>query len=296
MDASVNELLSHPINLNGVFIIRTASRDTERASLDGLPSAATYPKTYRLLKMRLEHEQCRDTYDVESETHDEHQRKLENVLACLSDAQFEVFGRILARSPIPRHRMYLGICATLSRDLVAWQEIQESPQPGALILSPLAFPIAQYLPGPRTRWDALQHRPPGWKSRFVFFSIVDVDGAQDLLLRIALNMQESGLDLGSANIILLQRFASLSETISSQLTRKWMSKWPMDWLGINEFTLDLRNAYAPDGVFLASNKWLGELNRHRNAAPAMFRILAPTPEIETEAYAAFGYSGPPSVS
>ena len=296
MDASVNELLSHPINLDGVFTIRTASGDTERASPDGLPSTATYPKSYQLLKIRLAQEQCRDIYDIESETHDKRQRKLDNVLAHLSDAQFEEFVRILARAPIPRHRMYLGICATLPRDLVAWQEIQESPQTGALILSPLAFPIAQYPHGPTSRWDELQHRPPGWKSRFVFFSIDDVDGAQDLLLKIALDMHESGLDLGSANIILLQRFASLSDTISSQLKLKWMSKWPMDWHGFNEFTLDLRRAYAPDGVFLPSNKWLGELNRYRNAAPAVFRILAPTPEIQTEAYAAFGYSFPPSDS
>ena len=70
----------------------------------------------------------------------------------------------------------------------------------------------------------------------------------------------------------------------------------MDWHGFNEFTLDLRRAYAPDGVFLPSNKWLGELSRYRNAAPAVFRILAPTPEIQTEGYAAFGYSFAPSDS
>ena len=124
-----------------------------------------------------------------------------------------------------------------------------------------------------------------------------MDGAQDLLLKIALDMHDSGPDLGSANIILLQRFVSLSDTISSQLKLNLMdSKWPMDWHGFNEFTLDLRRAYAPDGVFLPSNKWMGELNRYRNAAPAVFRILAPTPEIQTEAYAAFGYSFPASDS
>lgn len=81
MDASVNEGLSHPINLDGVFTIRTASGDTERASLNGLPSTATYPKSYQLHKIRLAQEQCRDIYDIESETHDERQRKLDNVLA-----------------------------------------------------------------------------------------------------------------------------------------------------------------------------------------------------------------------
>lgn len=79
MDASVNELLSHPINLDGVFTIRTALGDTERASLDELPSTATYPKSYELLKIPRAQEQCRDIYDIESETHDERQRKLDNV-------------------------------------------------------------------------------------------------------------------------------------------------------------------------------------------------------------------------
>ena len=299
MDASIDEFLSHPINLNEIFTIRTPSGGTETASLDGLPSTATYPKSYQLLKIRLAQEYCRDIHDIESETSDERQRKLDSVLACLSDAQFDVFVGILAHSPTPRYRMYLGICATLPRDLVAWQEIQESPPPAAVILSPpmlspLAFQITEHPhgPRPRTRWDELQQdRPLSWKSRFVSFSIDDVDGAPDLLLRIALHMQESGLDLASSNIFLLQQFASLTKTISSQLTLNWISKWPMDWHRFNEFTLDLRKAYAPDGVFLPSIKWLGELNRYRSAAPAVFRILAPTPEIEMEAYAAFGYSG-----
>ena len=115
-----------------------------------------------------------------------------------------------------------------------------------------------------------------------------MEGASDLLLKIAINMAQSGLDLETTNIELLQRFASLSRIISKQLTRKWAGKWPLEWQEIDEFTLDLRNAYAPDGVFLPSKEWLEWLDKYRFYTPSVFNIRAPNKELKTMALNAFG--------
>ena len=267
----------------------------EPASLNGLPIAMTYPKTYRLLKAHLAKEQCKDIYDMQTEAHTDHQTKLESVLASLSDAQFEKLAKILACSPKPRHRMYISICAMLfPQDLATLQDLQAYHHSGAsnlapAELSPLAFQAA---PSPTASTTKLhenqQAQPKSWNSICITFSTDDVDGAGDLLLKTALHMHRLGLDLRSTNILLLQRFASLSNVISHQLLRKWESKWPLDWQAIDEFTLDLRRAYAPDGVYLPREEWLHDLSRHGRFAPTVFRVLAPTEDLEMEAYNAFG--------
>lgn len=103
-----------------------------------------------------------------------------------------------------------------------------------------------------------------------------MDGARDLLVKIARNMSQIGLDPGSCNILLLQHLASLSQTVSKQLLRKWAleSRWPESWKGIDEVTLDLRRAYAPDGIYLPTLERLQKLKESRDATPSVFTIIA----------------------
>lgn len=232
----------------------------------------------------------------------DHQAKFERVLSSLSDAQFEMLARILACSPRPRHQMYISICGMLfPQDLEVLQNLRAYRHSGASNLtppelSPVAFQAFPRSNHPPAKLDKTQQpRSESWKSLCITFSIDDVDGAGDLLLKIALHMRQSGLDLDSTNILLLQRFASLSHTISNQLLLEWMSKWPLDGQTVDELTLDLRKAYAPDGVFLPSKEWLQTLNQHRDSAPTVLRILAPTKELETETYSAFGVVVFPSI-
>lgn len=274
----------------------------EPASLCGLPTASTYPKTYTLFKAQLAKEQCKGIYDMQEEAHMDHQAKFERVLSSLSDAQFEMLARILACSPRPRHQMYISICGMLfPQDLEVLQNLRAYRHSGASNLtppelSPVAFQAFPRSNPPPAKLDKTQQpRSESWKSLCITFSIDDVDGAGDLLLKIALHMRQSGLDLDSTNILLLQRFASLSHTISNQLLLEWMSKWPLDGQTVDELTLDLRKAYAPDGVFLPSKEWLQTLNQHRDSAPTVLRILAPTKDLETETYSAFGVVVFPSI-
>lgn len=227
--------------------------------------------------------------------HMDHQEKLERVLASLSDTQFDILTKILACSPRARHKMYISICAmSFPQDLELLQNLRAYRHSAASNLtppkhSPVAFHAFPRSTLPLAESDKTQQpRSESWKSLCVTFSTDDVDGAEDLLLKIALHMRQSGLHLNSNNIFLLQRFASLSRTISDQLLRIWKSKWPLDGRTVDELTLDLRNAYAPDGVFLPSKEWLQTLNQHRNSEPTVFRILAPTKEAEAETYSAFG--------
>ena len=298
MDATLDELISHPINLNGAFTIRTASGALESVSLCGLPSTATYAKTYSVLKDRPEMKKWWDRYNLQVEFDTEHQERLDRFLGTLSDAQFDVLARVLGGSPEPRHLQYLVICTMLPQDLGTWQrdrvqrqvpKLKSTPPSG---LSSSTLESSKWpLPSPPTATSSSkQQAQPRERNRVrICFSIDDVDGAADLLLKIALSMQESDLASNDTILVLLQRFARLSSTISNQLSLKWMSKWPISWQGIDEFTLDLTKAYAPDGVFLPHPRWLQVLNTFRNDEPAVFTVLAPTKEAETEAYKAFGF-------
>lgn len=239
---------------------------------------------------------------MQEEAHMDHQAKLERVLASLSDAQFETLARILACSPKPRHQMYISICAMLfPQDLEMLQDLRAYRHSGAFNLtppelSPVAFQAIPRSNLPLSKSDKTpQPRSETWKSLCITFSTDDVDDAGDLLLKIALHMRQADLHLDSANILLLQRFASLSHTISNQLLLKWMSKWPLDGQTVDELTLDLRKAYAPDGVFLPSKEWLQTLNQHRDSEPTVLKILAPTKELEAETYSAFGVMIFPSI-
>ncbi|CAF9911481.1 MAG: hypothetical protein ALECFALPRED_007335 [Alectoria fallacina] len=85
---------------------------------------------------------------------------------------------------------------------------------------------------------------------------------------------------------------ALSDTISAQLLMEWeCSKWPVTYgkASSTPSRLDLTTAYGPDGVFSPTKQWLAaHASRFRNATPAWFRILAPTRELETAMYEAYG--------
>ena len=333
IDASIDELLLHPIDLRNAFSIRTASGDSTPASLCGLSERRTYHKSYHNLKNRLQLEHTKVLYPRPFEKSAEHEKKLDSTIASLSDAQFDVFFKVLASSPDSRHRMYLGICAMLPRDLEAlqkeqtdrlsWKSDLAAQHPSQWAFPPslqqhnsdasTAFPNEMLQFQPQENWNAvafpqplqphdpdaetsnvINETPPqarpreSWNTVDLSFSIDDVDGAAGLLLQIALNMEEAGFDPNVSNVELLQRFASLCDTVSNQLVVKWLSKWPLVWDGIDEFTLDLENAYGPDGCYLPTERWLKMLNSYRNATPPVFKVKAPTKELTREAYVAFG--------
>lgn len=297
MDSTIDELVSHPINLNEAFVIRTATGGIVSTSLYGLSDVTTFPKTYHFLRLSVHLEQIGDMYLFPPITSAKHQKKLESVLAFLSDAQFDRLVRILACSPGPRIRKFLEICAMLPEDLERLQEAQ------AERLSPQGLTTAAQEPSPPALQLFQQHMPNlptidldellsahihSDHPIFLRFSIDDMSGAADLLLKLALHMQQTSLGVPISNIELLHRFASLSDTISAQLLMAWESKWPVIWEGVDTFTLDLTTAYGPDGVFLPTKQWLADVSRFRNATPAWLRILAPTRELETAMYEAYG--------
>ena len=258
----------------------------EPASLCGLPEKTTYAKTYQLLKTNLKYFHSMEICDIkESET--ENKEKLEAVLASLSDAQFEVFVQILASSQRARHRMYLSICAMVPYELEDMQELYAQRERNQPVPSLFTFCVTQPInvndPKPKPEGMVL-HQPNGPRCLHLSFSIDDVDGARDLLVKIAHRMAQSGLDPYSSNILLLQQFASLCQTVSKQLLWKWETKckWRESWKGIDEVTLDLRRAYAPDGIYLPSEEWLQNLKESRDAKPRVFTILAPAAELEEE--------------
>ena len=277
LDVSIDELVSKPINLKGVFTIRTASGLKEAASLCGLPKLNTFAKTYQLLKTKLEAEDCMDICDLQ-ECKTEQKEKLEAVLASLLDAQFRVFVKVLAGSQRARHRMYLSICATVPGDLEDMLKIYPQHAWNAPVPSLSAFPMTQpvNVHDPEPKPDGMVRQPDGRHCLNISFSIDDVDGARDLLVKIVRKMSQRGLDPGTSNFLLLQQFASLSKTVSKQLLRKWELKYQglESWKGIDEVTLDLRRAYAPDGTFLPTVEWLQKLKESRDATPSVFNTIA----------------------
>ncbi len=123
------------------------------------------------------------------------------------------------------------------------------------------------------------------------FGASDVPGAEDLLLSALLGLPDPGSGFDHMTLILLQRFAALARVVASRLRLAWLGKWPVDWAGIDQFTLDLRGAYGPDGVYLAGKRWLEGLGRLRNRRTGVFRVVGPSEELEREAYEAFGVEG-----
>ena len=284
LDESIDELISKPINVKGVFTIRNGSGQMVPASLCGKSKKSTFAKTYDLLKAHLEIIDCMDICDLyECET--EQVEKLESVLASLSDVQFLMFVKILASSPRARHRMYLSICALVPGELEDMRAIYQQHAWNAPVPFPFAFPMTQPMivhdPKPKPEGMVLHHSD-GRHSLHISFSIDDVDGARDLLVKIAHKMSKKGFDPSSSNIILLQQFASLCQTVSKELLGKWESKfkWPESWKEIDEVTLDLRRAYAPDGVYLPTAEWLQNLKETRDATPRVFITLVPTGIVE----------------
>ena len=217
----------------------------------------------------------------------ENEEKLEAVLASLSDAQFEVFVQILTSSQRARHRMYLSICAMVPSELEDMQELYAQRERDQPVPSLLTFSVTQPIDvnDPKPKLEGIwQLQPNGPRCLHLSFSIDDVDGARDLLVKIAHRMAQSGLDPYSSNILLLQQFASLCQTVSKQLLRTWelKCKRPESWKGIDEVTLDLRRAFAPDGIYLPSEEWLQNLKESRDAKPRVFTILVPRAELEEE--------------
>ncbi len=260
-------------------------------SLLGLSNVSTSPKTYNLLKRCLQQEKSEFICESPFASSVEHQNKLDSVIASLSDAQFHVLTRMLACSPPPRHLIYLGICAMLPQDLQALQgseAIHLATGVPEFAKQKYLYPANKYLHqkipsnyGKRTQ--VLRH------NRIYTWSIDDVPGARDLLLKTVLYLKGVGSGMNASNISVLQRFASLSETVSRELTRRWSGKWPLIWKGIDKITLDVTSAYGPDGVFLPTAEMLQVLNRDRDATPFGFRIIAPTEVPERMLYEACGY-------
>ena len=282
MFESIDELVSVPVlALNG-FTARTASGDIQRVSLGGLASQSTFEKTFQRLKLSLLTRGCWDIVDVRLEGLDHHER-LERVLASLSDAQFNMLVWIMASSPVPRLHYYLGICAMVPRDVDVLIRFETQRPSGRFMLprpadSPVALRTTPISDAPAVgSGGMLQGQHLRWNSVYISFSIDDVDGAADLLVK-TMRARPSN------NIGHLQRFAILSLIVSKQLRHKWARKWPTEWKEIDSLTLDLRKAFAPDGVYLATAEWLQNLNRFRTAAPIVCRILAPTEYLRTQAY------------
>lgn len=280
MDAPVDVLVARPIDLNGAFALRTPSGDVDTVSLCGLSNERDprFVKTYGALKQYLIMNNYESVVLEPYEAGDPREGRLESVLASLSDEQFQVFARILLCSSRSRHLKYLGICSMVPQELEEWQRNRAHPT------------LQQGTPNaPAANSDETpQAHVQSQNNVYISFSINDVEGASELAMKIALNMKENGLVPNALfNVELLQRFASLSETVSRQLTLRWMGKWPVTWAGIDEVTLDLREAHGPDGEYLATKEWLEGLSRLRRPTSRMVTILAPTAELRREAYVAF---------
>ena len=264
-------------------------------SLHGLSNVSTLPKTYHLLRLGLQLEKSEFICGSPFASSVEHQDKLESVIASLSDAQFYTLTGMLACSPPPRHLMYLGICAMLPQDLQALQESEAihsvTGVPKFTIQNPLS-PANRYLhpkiPIESNREGTQVHRQDG-NTTIYTWSIDDVPGARDLLLKTVLYLKGVGSGMNPSNTSVLQRFASLSQTVSRELTSRWRGKWPLMWEGVDDITLDVTSAYGPDGVFLPTANMLQELNRDRDASPLWFRIIAPQEVPERMLYEACGY-------
>lgn len=233
--------------MTDAFLLRTASADTVSTCLHGLSDLSTYPKLWKYLKFRLELEDFRHisehTYKFLFVNSVEHERKLDSVLASLSDAQFNRYVRILVCSPKERVQTYSEICAMIPQDLDKLQEAQadrlsEGFNLAAEELSPSAFQVLQQH-APTPRFEGILHSRSENSIHHTFI-IDDVPGAADLLFRLVIAMKGPGPDAGSfsARIIeLLHVFANLSRTLDQQLKSQWVDKWPpLARSGVEEFS------------------------------------------------------------
>ena len=123
---------------------------------------------------------------------------------------------------------------------------------------------------------------------YLSFSVDNVWKGSPLLQDTIKSIQADNDDLKIANLRGLERFASRCDSISTELAGTWWWKFSaVCWLDLIELTLDLRDPYGPNDVYLAPSCWLRTLPRFRNGLPANFTILARTPELVTEAWDVF---------
>ena len=102
------------------------------------------------------------------------------------------------------------------------------------------------------------------------------------------SIQADNDDLRIANLRGLERFASRCDSISTELAGTWWWNFSVVcWLDLTELSLDLRDAYGPNDVYLAPSCWLQILLRFRNGLPTNFTTLARAPELVTEAWDVF---------
>lgn len=112
------------------------------------------------------------------------------------------------------------------------------------------------------------------KSLYLAFSIDDVPGATDLHRNSESAMQQP--DGSIDNLKVLGHFAYLSDIKSRELPTIWWYKFSaICWLALDSLTLDMRNAYGPDGEFLANADWVRTLPWFRKGVPPKFTILTP---------------------
>ena len=58
-------------------------------------------------------------------------------------------------------------------------------------------------------------------------------------------------------------------------------------LRLNKLTINMRNAYGPDSVFLPSTAWVYSLPRFLHGRPSIFRVQAPTTVLRMRLESAF---------
>jgi hypothetical protein len=118
----------------------------------------------------------------------------------------------------------------------------------------------------------------------ISFSIDDVCGGSQFLQDSIESIQAENGDVEYANLQGLALFASQCDSITTELLKIWRWKFSaICWLDLTHLTLDLRDAYDPSDVYLANPYWLETLSRFQHGLPAIFTILARTPELVVEA-------------
>lgn len=112
------------------------------------------------------------------------------------------------------------------------------------------------------------------KAVYLSLSIHDVPGAANLhnYLKFAMQREHGYTD----NLKILGHFAHYSTLRSQDLQCTWWYKFSaVCRLGLHDLTLDIRDAYGPDGEFLANADWVSTLTWFWHGVPENFTILTP---------------------
>lgn len=101
--------------------------------------------------------------------------------------------------------------------------------------------------------DSMEENSIRIRSIHLSFTLYDLHGAADLLANVQIALREENGGSEPSNIDILERFATRCDSYSDQLADIWKAKfYAIASLNLTVLTLDLRDAYGPDGVFLPS--------------------------------------------